>query len=107
MKLENGDTGIRHEADVGDTYNAPMACNLCASWCSFFEAQWDLNCVVAAMTADLLFDCDLNAPLENTLSKQDQQSEKTNQLHDCNSAFRSLAFMSSWLHVFRDVRHSK
>jgi hypothetical protein len=33
------------------------------------------------MAADLHFECDLNAPLKNILSKQGQQSEKTNQLH--------------------------
>jgi hypothetical protein len=38
------------------------------------------------MAADLHFECDLNAPLKNTLS---QQSEKANQLHDGNSARRT------------------
>jgi hypothetical protein len=55
------------------------------------------------MAADR-FDCDLNAPLKKILSKHGQQSEKAKQLHDCNSAAHSLDFMSSRLHVFRDVR---
>jgi hypothetical protein len=44
---------------------------------------------VVAPAADLRFDCDLNTPLENILSKQGQQSEKINQLYDCNSGLRT------------------
>jgi hypothetical protein len=54
--------------------------------------QWGRSCVVAHNggwpSFWLWFEC-THAPLEIFGAKQGQQSEKTNQLHDCNSALRT------------------
>jgi hypothetical protein len=82
-----------------------VACDLRANWCSFFElcnetaARWS--------SFWLWFEC-THAPLENILSQRG--SAKWENILISRLQFRaahSLDFMSSRLHVFRDVRHSK
>jgi hypothetical protein len=85
-KLENNDTVFY--TYVSDTYNARGVQFTCKLVFLLRIVQVRLK-LCGAQSAHLHFDCDLNAPLENILSKQGQQSEKTNQLHDCNSTLRT------------------